>query len=185
MKDLIKELILKIGEDPQRPGLLNTPERVEATLRYLTQGYKTKIEDIINGALFEEEADEIIMVKHINFYSLCEHHLLPFFGVCSVGYLPDKKLIGLSKIPRIVDMYARRLQLQERLTNQIARCLEEVLQPKGVAVVTEAYHLCMIMRGVEKQDSRAMASAMLGVFRTNPQTRMEFLNLLGVKTIEA
>ncbi len=179
MKDLIRELIVQLGEDPSRDGLKKTPERVAEMLRFLTSGYRMELSEAINGAVFEEKFDEMVAVKHIHFYSLCEHHLLPFFGVCHVGYIPDGRLIGLSKIPRIVDMFAKRFQLQERMTAQIAEAINEVLKPKGVGVVTEAYHLCMIMRGVQKQESKTVASAMLGGFRENPRTRAEFLNLIG------
>lgn len=179
MPELIRELLGEIGEDPQREGLLRTPERVAKSWQYLTQGYHTDLEEIVNGAIFEEDCGELVAVKRIHFFSLCEHHLLPFFGVCSVAYVPDGRIIGLSKIPRIVDMFSRRLQVQERLTKQIAETLNDVLKPAGVAVTMEAYHLCMMMRGVEKQDSRTVTSEMLGVFKTNPQTRQEFLTLMG------
>lgn len=178
MEDLIKKLLVKIGEDPNRQGLKRTPHRVSEELKFLTSGYKMDVNKIVNGAIYEEKVDEMVVVKHINFYSLCEHHMLPFMGVCHVGYIPNGRIIGLSKIPRIVDVFARRLQLQERMTYQIAKCLEDVLEPKGVGVVTEAYHLCMIMRGVQKQDSKAIASTMLGGFRTKVQTRNEFMHLI-------
>ena len=183
MMTLIGELLQELGEDPERPGLRRTPERVAKAWQTLTQGYHTNLSDLINGAIFEERYDEMVAVKHINFFSMCEHHLLPFFGVCHVAYLPKGRVIGLSKIPRIVDMFARRLQLQERLSQQIAETLNEVLRPKGVGVIIEAYHLCMIMRGVEKQDSRTITSEMLGGFKSNPQTRAEFLNLIGMKLL--
>ena len=179
MKDLIHELIVKLGEDPSRDGLKKTPERVAEMLQFLTSGYRMELSEVVNGAVFEEKFDEMVAVKHIHFYSLCEHHLLPFFGVCHVGYIPDGRLLGLSKIPRIIDIFAKRLQLQERMTAQIAEAINEVLKPKGVGVVTEAYHLCMIMRGVQKQESKTVASAMLGGFRENPRTRAEFLSLIG------
>jgi GTP cyclohydrolase I len=179
MKELVRELIVRLGEDPKRNGLKKTPERVAEMLEFLTSGYRMELSAVINGAVFDEKFDEMVAVKHIHFYSLCEHHLLPFFGVCHVGYIPDGRLIGLSKIPRIVDMFAKRLQLQERMTTQIAEAVNDVLKPKGVGVVTEAYHLCMIMRGVEKHESKTVASAMLGGFRTNPRTRAEFLSLIG------
>jgi len=179
----IGELLKEVGEDPQRPGLARTPERVARAWEFLTQGYRTDLNELVNGAIFEEKYDEIVAVKHIHFCSICEHHLLPFFGACHVAYIPDGRVIGLSKIPRIVDMFARRLQLQERLTQQVAETLDEVLRPRGVAVVMEAFHLCMIVRGVEKQDSRTTTSEMLGAFKTNSQTRMEFLNLIGAKLI--
>jgi GTP cyclohydrolase I len=181
MQDLIRDIIARIGEDPEREGLRKTPERVERALRYFTEGYRIDINELIKGALFEEPFDEIVAVTHINFFSLCEHHLLPFFGLCHVGYIPKGKLIGLSKIPRVVDMFARRLQLQERMTTQIAGCLQEVLQPRGVAVVTIAEHMCLSERGVEKRGAKTVASAMLGGFRTNPQTRMEFLEIIKMK----
>ncbi len=177
MKDLIKQLIVKLGENPNRPGLVDTPERVEKSFKFLTKGYNENLNKLIKNAIFEEEFDEMVLVKDINFFSLCEHHLLPFFGVCHIGYLPDKKLIGLSKLPRIVEMYSRRLQLQERMTTQIANSIQETLKPKGVGVITEAYHLCMMMRGVEKQNAKTIASSMLGVFRESERTRLEFLNL--------
>jgi len=176
---IVSDLIETIGEDPSRQGLLRTPERVARSWGDLTCGYHQSVEEIVNGAIFDESYDEIIAVKRIQFFSLCEHHLLPFYGFCSVAYIPDGKIIGLSKIPRIVDMFSRRLQVQERLTRQIAETIEEVLKPSGVAVTMEAYHLCMMMRGVEKQDSRTVTSEMLGVFKTNPKTRQEFLTLMG------
>jgi len=178
MQKLIRELLVKLGEDPDRPGLKATPERVESSLRFLTAGYRTKLDEIVNGAIFEEDYDEIIMLKDIELFSLCEHHLLPFYGKCHVGYLPKGRVIGLSKIPRVVDMFARRLQLQERLTTQIAHTLNDLLKPMGVAVVIEAYHLCMAMRGVEKQHAFATTSCMLGAFRTHRETRQEFIALL-------
>jgi len=184
MKDLVKEFLKRIGEDLNREGLLKTPERVEETMRFLTQGYSMNIDEIVNGAIYNEKCDEIVMVKNIQFYSLCEHHLLPFFGRCHVGYLPGDKIIGLSKIPRIVDMHSKKLQLQERMTLQIAQSIEQVLEPKGVAVVTEAYHLCMMMRGVEKDSAHTVVSTMLGVFRENAQTRAEFLKLLDTRIID-
>lgn len=178
LQDLVREMLAGIGEDPQRDGLLDTPKRVAKSLRFLTGGQEQCLEDVVNGALFEEEVDEMVLVHNIEFYSMCEHHMLPFFGRVHVAYLPKGRIIGLSKIPRIVDMYARRLQVQERLTVQIAEALQEVLEPKGVAVVSEASHLCMMMRGVSKQASRATASCMLGGFRSHAQTRNEFLNLV-------
>jgi GTP cyclohydrolase I len=178
MQKLIRELLVKLGEDPGRPGLKATPERVESSLRFLTEGYRTNLDEIVNGAIFEEDYDEIIMLKDIELFSLCEHHMLPFYGKCHVGYLPKGRLIGLSKIPRVVDMFARRLQLQERLTTQIATTLNDLLKPMGVAVVIEAYHLCMAMRGVEKQHAFATTSCMLGAFRTHRETRQEFIDLL-------
>ena len=176
---IIRELLEEIGEEPARQGLLKTPERVARSWESLTSGYEVDLDELVNGAIFDEECNEIVAVKHIHFFSLCEHHLLPFFGVCSVAYVPNGKIIGLSKIPRIVDMFARRLQVQERLTKQIAESIERVLNPAGVAVTMEAHHLCMMMRGVGKQDCRTVTSEMLGVFKTNPQTRQEFLTLMG------
>ena len=175
---LVEELLKELGEDPHREGLERTPERVAAAFRYLTSGYQKDARDVLNGALFVEEYDEMVIVKDIDVTSLCEHHLLPFIGKCHVAYMPHRKIVGLSKIPRLVDMYARRLQVQERLTTQIANTLNEVLQPRGVAVVMEAVHLCMLMRGVEKQNSKAVTSAMLGAFRDRPETRAEFMELI-------
>jgi len=175
---IVRDLLLSLGENVSREGLQETPGRIAHTLRYLTSGYHTRIDDIVNEALYEVSYDEMVIVKDIELFSLCEHHLLPFFGKCHVAYVPDKKVIGLSKIPRIVDMYARRLQIQERLTNQIAETLQEKIRPQGVGVVVEARHLCMMMRGVEKQHSQAVTSAMLGVFRDQQQTREEFLSLV-------
>jgi GTP cyclohydrolase I len=176
--DLMRKVLLKIGEDPERQGLLRTPQRADKALRFLTSGYDTEVQSIVNGALFEEQCDEMVVVKDIEFYSMCEHHLLPFFGTMHVAYLPNNRLIGLSKIPRIVDMFARRLQLQERLTHQVAETLNDVLRPKGVGVICEARHFCMMMRGVEKQHSGAVTSAMLGAFRERKETRDEFLSLV-------
>ncbi len=176
--ELVREMIAELGEDPNREGLRQTPERFEKALRYLTSGYRENAEEVLNGAMFSVSYDEMVVVKDIELYSLCEHHLLPFFGRCHVAYIPNKKVVGLSKIARLVNMYARRLQIQERLTSQIAKALEEQLSPQGVGVVIEARHLCMVMRGVEKQNSAAMTSAMLGCFRENKQTRDEFLALL-------
>ncbi|MGE5569619.1 MAG: GTP cyclohydrolase I FolE [Rhodospirillales bacterium] len=174
MRDVLREL----GENPEREGLLKTPDRVEKALRYLTSGYKKDLKQIINGAMFTVKYDEMVIVKDIEFFSLCEHHLLPFFGKIHVAYLPKDKVVGLSKIPRIVDMFARRLQIQERLTQEIAQSLQDVLDPLGVGVVCEARHFCMMMRGVEKQHSGAVTSAMLGAFRTRKKTRDEFLALV-------
>lgn len=176
--DLIRRMIALLGEDPTREGLRRTPERFEKALRFLTSGYGQDPETILNGAMFSVCYDEMVVVKDIEVYSLCEHHLLPFFGRCHVAYLPSKKVLGLSKIARLVNMYARRLQIQERLTNQVARAIEEKLSPQGVGVIIEARHLCMVMRGVEKQQSSAVTSAMLGAFRENKQTRDEFLALV-------
>jgi GTP cyclohydrolase IA len=176
--DLVRRMITLIGEDPNREGLRRTPERFEKALRYLTSGYRTDPDKLLNGAMFSVCYDQMVVVKDIEVYSLCEHHLLPFFGKCHVAYIPSKKVVGLSKIARLVNMYARRLQIQERLTSQIAKAIQERLSPEGVGVIIEARHLCMVMRGVEKQNSSAMTSAMLGVFRENKQTRDEFLSLI-------
>ena len=176
--ELVRRMLVQIGEDPSREGLRRTPERFEKALRFLTSGYRQDPEKILNGALFSVSYDEMVVVKNIEIYSLCEHHLLPFFGKCHVAYIPDKKVVGLSKIARLVNMYARRLQIQERLTSQIATAVENKLSPQGVGVIIEARHLCMVMRGVEKQNSIAMSSAMLGAFRENKQTRDEFLSLV-------
>jgi GTP cyclohydrolase I len=178
MERLVEQLLKELGEDAHREGLERTPARVAAALRYLTSGYAKDPRDILNDALFIEEYDEMVIVKDIDVTSLCEHHLLPFIGKCHVAYMPRRKIVGLSKIPRLVDMYARRLQVQERLTTQIASTLNDVLQPRGVAVVIEAVHLCMLMRGVEKQNSKAVTSAMLGSFRDRPETRAEFMELI-------
>ncbi|MCL5019177.1 MAG: GTP cyclohydrolase I FolE [Patescibacteria group bacterium] len=178
LKGYIREIIKEIGENPEREGLLKTPLRVENSLRYLTRGYHLDVRKILNEALFEENVDQMIVVKDIDLFSLCEHHLLPFFGLCHVAYLPDKKIVGLSKIPRIVEVFSRRLQVQERLTTQIANTLQELLNPLGVAVVIEAKHLCMIMRVVEQRNTNVTTSCMLGVFREDKSTRMEFMNLI-------
>jgi GTP cyclohydrolase I len=175
---LVAKLLKELGEDVQREGLDKTPERVEKALRYFTSGYGQDIKEVLNGAMFVEEYDEMVIVKDIDFFSLCEHHLIPFFGKCHVAYMPNHKIVGLSKIPRLVEMFSRRLQVQERLTTQIASTLNEALQPRGVAVVVEAVHLCMLMRGVEKQNSKAITSAMLGSFRERPETRAEFMDLI-------
>ena len=179
--ELVRQMLAQLGEDPTREGLRRTPERFEKALRYLTSGYRQDPDKILNGATFSVSYDEMVVVKDIEVYSLCEHHLLPFFGKCHVAYIPNKRVVGLSKIARLVNMYARRLQIQERLTSQIAHTLEEKLTPQGVGVIIEARHLCMVMRGVEKQHSAAMTSAMLGCFRTNKQTRDEFLSLIREK----
>ena len=178
MDDLIKQLLLQIGEDPQREGLKRTPERVAKALRDLTRGYSQDPQEVLNSALFTENYDEMVIVKDIDLFSLCEHHLLPFFGKCHVAYIPKQKIIGLSKIVRLVEVYSRRLQVQERLTQQIANTILQSLKPYGVGVVIEAMHLCMMMRGVEKQNSIAITSSMLGIFRTNVETRMEFMELI-------
>lgn len=177
--DSMRQVIADLGEDPEREGLLRTPERSEKALRYLTSGYTANISAIVNGALFDVKYDELVIVRDIEFFSMCEHHLLPFFGKMHVAYLPDSKVIGLSKIPRIVDVFARRFQIQERLTQQVAETIQELVQPRGVGVICEARHFCMMMRGVEKQHSGAMTSAMLGEFRNNRETRNEFLSLVG------
>lgn len=175
---LVERMLEELGEDPKREGLLRTPERADKALRFLTSGYSTNIDKIVNGALFNVKYDEMVVVRDIEFYSMCEHHMLPFYGKMHVAYLPNQKVIGLSKIPRIVDMFARRLQVQERLTQEVAETLEKVLDPRGVAVVCHARHFCMMMRGVEKQHSGTMTSAMLGAFRTQKETRDELLSLL-------
>ena len=178
MTNLVSQLLKALGESPGRNGLLKTPERVAKALLFMTKGYHEDIERLLNGALFPIEYDEMVIVKDIDFFSMCEHHMLPFFGKCHVGYLPNKKVVGLSKIPRVVDAFARRLQVQERLTTQIAETLKRKLDAHGVAVVMEARHLCMMMRGVEKQNTLAVTSSMLGAFRTQEQTRNEFLKLI-------
>jgi len=175
---MMKKILLRIGEDPSREGLVRTPDRAEKALRFLTSGYQMDVQSIINGALFNQKVDEMVVVKDIEFYSMCEHHLLPFFGTMHVAYLPQDKVIGLSKIPRIVDMFARRLQLQERLTQDVAQTIQDVLEPRGVGVICEARHFCMMMRGVEKQHSGTVTSAMLGAFREGKETRDEFLSLV-------
>lgn len=178
MQDIIKQLLAELGEDPGREGLLDTPKRVEKSLRFLTSGYQADLDAVLNDALFTVDYTEMVIVKDIDFYSLCEHHLLPFYGKCHVAYIPNGRVIGLSKVPRIVDVFSRRLQVQERLTNQIAQTILDKITPLGVAVVMEAVHLCMSMRGVEKQNSVAVTSAMLGGFRTDARTRGEFLDLI-------
>ena len=178
MEAEFRSIIEKIGEDPGREGLRKTPERAARAIEYLTRGYTQRLEDIVNKAIFESDNDEMIIVKNIELYSLCEHHLLPFIGKCHAAYLPDGKVLGLSKIARIVDAFARRLQIQENLTKQIADCIQEAIAPRGVGVVIEAKHLCMMMRGIEKQNSVMTTSCMLGSFRVQPQTRAEFLNLI-------
>ena len=178
LQSLVTEMLLALGEKPARNGLLKTPERVAKALAFMTQGYHRDIDQLLNGALFPIEYDEMVIVKDIDFFSMCEHHLLPFYGRVHVGYLPNKKVVGLSKIPRIVDVFARRLQVQERLTVQIAETLKSNLNAHGVGVVVEARHLCMMMRGVEKQNTIAVSSSMLGAFRSQPQTRLEFLKLI-------
>jgi GTP cyclohydrolase IA len=182
MQDLIRKLLADLGENPGREGLRDTPKRVEKAYKFLTSGYAANIDLVLNDALFTVDYSEMVIVKDIDFYSLCEHHLLPFFGKCHVAYIPSNKVIGLSKIPRLVDVFARRLQVQERLTNQIADTIREKITPLGVAVVMEATHLCMSMRGVEKQNSFAVTSAMQGAFRDNARTRMEFLELIKLRS---
>lgn len=179
LKTVVEQLLRILGENPGRSGLEKTPERVAKALQFMTQGYQRNIDHILNGALFPIEYDEMVIVKDIDFFSLCEHHLLPFFGRVHVGYLPSKRVVGLSKIPRVVDVFSRRLQVQERLTTQIAEALQAKLKPRGVGVVIEARHLCMMMRGVEKQNTVAVSSSMLGAFRRQQQTRDEFLRLIG------
>ena len=178
IKELIEELLIQIGENPAREGLQKTPERFERAIRFLTSGYAKDVKEVLNGAIYEEPYDEMVVLKDIELFSICDHHLLPFYGKCHVAYIPEGRLVGLSKIPRIVDLFARRLQIQERLTSQIATCLQEVLKPKGVGVIIEAFHLCVAMRGVEKQNAFAITSSMLGVFRNDPRTRLEFTNLI-------
>jgi GTP cyclohydrolase I len=181
MLENIRRILTQIGENPDREGLRRTPERFEEALRFLTRGYKLKPEEVLNGAVFEQPYDEMVMLRHIDYYSLCEHHLIPFFGKCHAAYIPNGRILGLSKIPRIVDMFARRLQVQERMTMQIAECIQEAITPLGVAVIVEGFHLCMAMRGVEKQNCWCVTSAMLGAFRTDHKTRNEFLQVCGLK----
>jgi GTP cyclohydrolase I len=178
MSALVRDLLLQLGEDPERPGLEKTPDRVARSLAFLTEGYSADPAAILRGATIVEDNDEMVVVRNIDVFSLCEHHLLPFYGKCHVAYVPRGRIVGLSKIPRVVNAFARRLQVQERLTDQIAHCVEDALEPHGVAVVIEALHLCMAMRGVEKQNSQAVTSSMRGVFRQDRSTRMEFLNLI-------
>jgi GTP cyclohydrolase I len=178
MQQIIRQLLSELGEDASREGLLDTPKRVEKSLRFLTGGYQANVDEVLNNALFSVDYNEMVIVKDIDFYSLCEHHLLPFFGKCHVAYIPNGRVVGLSKIPRLVDIFSRRLQVQERLTNQIAATILEKVGPIGVGVVLEGQHLCMSMRGVEKQNSVAVTSAMLGTFRSDARTRGEFLELI-------
>jgi GTP cyclohydrolase IA len=177
-QELYREMLVRLGEDPNRDGLLRTPERMEKSMKFLTRGYTMDVKEVLHEALFDVDYDEMVIVKDIEFYSMCEHHLLPFFGKAHVAYVPDGKVIGLSKIPRLVDVFARRLQVQERLTRQIGDAITEAIHPQGVAVILEGAHLCMMMRGVEKQQSSTVTSAMLGVFKTQLQTRNEFLSLV-------
>ncbi len=181
--ELARAMLTRIGEDPAREGLRRTPERFERALRYLTSGYHQDPEKVLNGAMFSVCYDQMVVVKDIDLFSLCEHHILPFLGKCHVAYIPDKRVVGLSKIPRLVNMFSRRLQIQERLTNQIAQAIQKVIEPLGVGVVIEARHLCMVMRGVEKHGSETITSAMLGAFRDNQRTREEFLSLIGRRTV--
>lgn len=176
----VKLLLEELGEDPTREGLLRTPQRVSKAYEFLTQGYHMDVSTILNGAVFEEKYDEMVVVKDVDFFSLCEHHMLPFFGKVHIAYVPNGKIVGLSKIPRIVEIFARRLQVQERMTQEIADTIDEYVQPKGVGVVSEARHMCMMMRGVEKQNSVATASAMHGLFKEDARTRSEFLNLISL-----
>jgi GTP cyclohydrolase I len=178
---MIRGVLEALGEDPRREGLAQTPERVQKALRFLTSGYKTNIQDLVNGAIFEVQYDEMVIVKDIEFFSMCEHHMLPFFGKIHIAYIARNKVLGLSKLPRIVDVFARRLQIQERMTQEVAQCLQDLLDPEGVGIVAEAQHLCMMMRGVEKQHSGTVTSAMLGCFRAQKETRDEFLSLIRSK----
>lgn len=178
VQELVYKMLKEIGEDPEREGLKATPERVAKSYEFLTSGYKKEVESVLNRAIFHVKYDEMVLVKNIDFYSLCEHHMLPFYGKVHVAYIPDGKIIGLSKIPRIVEVFSRRLQVQERMTQQIADVFDKYIQPQGVAVVSEAFHMCMMMRGVEKQNSSATASAMHGVFKEDARTRAEFLRLI-------
>jgi len=177
-QSLVEQILRAVGEDPKREGLLKTPERVEKSLKFLTSGYNIDVDKLVNDALYNENYNEMVIVKNIDVYSLCEHHMLPFFGKCHIAYLPQGKIIGLSKVPRLIDAYSRRLQVQERLTTEIAQCIQNIVKPAGVAVVIDAMHLCMSMRGVEKQNSYTTTSSMLGCFKDDARTRSEFLSLL-------
>ncbi len=179
----VKEILKEIGEDVNREGLKKTPHRVAKAYEFLTQGYNKKIKDVLNGAIFEEKYDEMVIVKDIDFYSMCEHHLLPFFGKVHVAYIPNGKIVGLSKIPRIVDVFSRRIQIQERMTQEIADTIQEYLNPRGVGVVVEGFHMCVAMRGVQKQNSTTTTSAMHGIFKSDPRTRSEFLTLISKQSI--
>jgi GTP cyclohydrolase I len=183
MQDLVREMLVRLGEDPERQGLLKTPERVEKSLTWLTRGKGMRVRDVLGDALFDEDHHNMVIVKDIEMYSLCEHHMLPFFGKVHVAYIPNGRIVGLSKVPRIVEVFARRLQVQERMTSQIAEALTDVLEPQGVGVICEAYHLCMMMRGVEKQNSKTITSSMKGVFLDDIRTREEFLRLISVHGI--
>ena len=178
LEDLVKQTLIELGEDPEREGLLKTPERVARSLKFLTRGYQQDIDEVIHGAIFTQDCDDMVIVKDIEFYSLCEHHMLPFFGKCHIGYIPKGRVFGVSKLARLVDVFARRLQIQERMTQQIAQQIFEIIEPEGVGVIVEAQHLCMRMRGVEKQNSQMVTSSMLGSFRKETATRMEFLSLV-------
>jgi len=183
LEDNTRNLLELLGEDPKREGLINTPKRVAKAWDFLTKGYNENLDDLINNAIFEGESKDMVIVKNIEFYSLCEHHMIPFYGKAHIGYIPNGKIIGLSKLARITDLFAQRLQVQERLTNQIAKCLQDVLNPKGVAVVLEGKHFCMLSRGVQKQNSIATSSSMLGIFREKESTRNEFLKLIQMNNI--
>ena len=178
MQELIQKMLVELGEDPEREGLVKTPERVSEAMRFLTRGYGLDVREEINGAVFESDNREMVLVRDIDFFSMCEHHMLPFFGRAHIAYLPKGRIVGLSKLARVVDVFARRLQVQENLTTQIGQCLQEVLEPEGVAVVMKAQHLCMMMRGVEKQNSVTVTSEMIGAFETSASTRMEFMSLI-------
>ena len=178
MQEMLRKFFEQLGEDPDREGLRDTPARTEQAFEFLTSGYRADIDAILNNAVFSEKYDEMVVVKDVDIYSLCEHHLLPFFGKCHVAYIPDGKIIGLSKIPKIIEVFSRRLQVQERLTNEISSCIDQSIQPKGVAVVVEAFHLCMAMRGVEEQNAHVITSSMKGIFRQDERTRQEFLHFI-------
>lgn len=178
MRELFREFLVRLGEDPDREGLRRTPQRMENAFKFLTSGYTSNVEDVLGSAVFHERYDEMVIVKDVDVYSLCEHHLLPFFGKCHVAYIPDGKIIGLSKIPRVIEIFSRRLQVQERLTTEISTSIEKAIEPKGVAVVIEAFHMCMTMRGVEKQNAYALTSSMTGLFRHDHRTRQEFMHLI-------